>query len=220
MFRTELHCHSSDVSECARVDAQTIVDKYTNGGYTTLVLTNHFNEGTYNFKKSISWQDWIDKYVDGYKTLKKCAEGKLEILLGMELRFTCALNDYLVFGVTEEFLRSHEDLYKMEPHTFHELAKENGLLFIQAHPFRDGMTIIPHWDLDGVEAYNGHKGHDSRNEIADLWADKYNLIKTSGTDFHYGHVPTNAGILTEEKITSMDQLVEILKSGKYKLIKE
>jgi hypothetical protein len=114
----------------------------------------------------------------------------------------------------------YEYLYRMNPHSFHELAKENGLLFIQAHPFRNGMTVVAPWDLDGVEVYNGHKGHDSRNEVADLWADKYNLIKTSGTDFHYDHVPTNAGIFTEEKITSMEQLVEILKSGKYELIKE
>ncbi len=220
MFKTELHCHSNDVSECARVDVNTIVEKYTHGGYSTLVLSNHFNEGTYNFKKSTSWQDWVDKYIDGYKKLKECAKGKLEILLAMELRFTCNINDYLVFGITEEFLRSHEYFYKMQPHSFHELAKENGFLFIQAHPFRDGMTITPYWDLDGIEVYNGHKGHDSRNEIADMWADKYNLIKTSGTDFHYDYVPTNAGILTEEKITSMEQLIEVLKSGKYELIRE
>ena len=39
------------------------------------------------------------------------------------------------------------------------------------------------------------------------------------TDFHYNDVPTNAGILTENEITSMEQLVDILKSGKYELIR-
>ena len=41
-----------------------------------------------------------------------------------------------------------------------------------------------------------------------------------GTDFHYNDVPANAGILTDTEITSMEQLVEILKSGNYELIKE
>ena len=50
------------------------------------------------------------------------------------------------------------------------------------------------------------------------WAEKFGLIKTSGTDFHYNDVPANAGILTEYKITSMDQLVKTLKEGTYQLI--
>ena len=69
--------------------------------------------------------------------------------------------------------------------------------------------------LDGVEVFNGHFGHDSRNDIAELWAEKYNLIKTSGTDFHYNDSPANGGIFTENEITTMEQLVEILKSGNY-----
>ena len=220
MFKTELHCHSIDVSACARIGVDIIIDKYTKGGYSTVVLANHFNKSTYEHLSCTSWQEWVDKYVAGYKKLKESAEGKLEILLGMELRFNCNINDYLVFGITEQFLRENENLFELEPWSFHELAKANGLLFIQAHPFRDNMTVVSPSCLDGVEAFNGHKGHDSRNEIADAWADKYGLIKTSGTDLHYENVPTNAGIITDEKITSMPQLVEVLRSGKYTLIKD
>ena len=220
MFKTELHCHSNDVSACARIDVDVIIDKYVSGGYSTVVLANHFNKDTRNHLGCESWQEWIDKFVGAYEKLKERAQGKLEILLGMEMRFNENSNDYLVFGVSEKFLREHENLYELEPYSFHELAKENGLLFIQAHPFRNGMTVVAPSCLDGVEVYNGHKGHDSRNEIADAWADKFSLIKTSGTDLHYDSVPTNAGILTEEKITSVQQLVEILKSGSYSLIKE
>ena len=138
----------------------------------------------------------------------------------MELRFNENSNDYLVFGITEELLRAHEDIFSLNPESFSKISRENGFLFVQAHPFRNTMTVINPAFLDGVEVYNGHKGHDSRNEIADMWADKYGLIKTSGTDFHYPHVPANAGILTDEKITTSEQLLEILKSGSYSLIKE
>ena len=220
MFKTELHCHSKSVSECARVSNEEIIKKFTDAGYTTLVLANHFNLGTQYFKKcENSYDDFITAYVNGYKELKKDAEGKLNVLLGMELRFLENSNDYLVFGITEEFLRNNEPLYKMNPESFSKLARENGILFIQAHPFRNSMTVVRPNFLDGVEVYNGHKGHDSRNEIAEAWADKFGLIKTSGTDFHYDHAPANAGIITDKEITDMETLVKILKSGEYTLIK-
>ena len=217
MFKTELHCHSKDISQCARVSYEEIIDKFTAAGYTTLVLANHFNTGTKNSLGATTWDEWIDKYVGGYKNLKSCAEGKLNILLGMELRFDENCNDYLVFGITEEFLRKYDGMLQMRPEEFHKIATENGCLFVQAHPFRNGMTVINPAHLDGVEVFNGHFGHDSRNEIANAWADKFGLMKTAGTDFHYTTSPANGGIITEEEITSESQLVEILKSGKYTL---
>lgn len=220
MFKTELHCHSSEISECARVDSNDVINKFYSAGYSTLVLSNHFNSGTMKYNKSESWDDFITKYVGAYKKLKELAAGKMNILLGMELRFNCNVNDYLVFGVTEKFLRAHPEMLDMNPEGFHKLAKENGCLFVQAHPFRNSMTVVRPDALDGVEVFNGHMGHDSRNEIADLWAEKYGLIKTSGTDFHYNDSPANAGIVTEKEILSMDELVEVLKSGEYQLIRE
>ncbi len=220
MFKTELHCHSNDVSQCARVDSCQIVQKFTEAGYNTVVLANHFNSDTMRALGAADWNDWIDKYLDGYYNLKKEAQVKLNILLGMELRFDENINDYLVFGITEEFLRNNQDILTMNPERVHKLAKENGCLFIQAHPFRNGMTVIYPHHLDGVEVFNGHSGHDSRNEIANMWADKYGLIKTSGTDFHYIDSPANGGIFTNEEITSMPQLVQILNSGEYTLNKQ
>ena len=217
MFKTELHCHSNDVSECARVNTTDIINKFVSKGYTTLVLTNHFNTGTMRFVGASNWDEWIDKYILGYEKLKNDARGKLNILLGMELRFDENVNDYLVFGITEEFLRGNPSMLTMSPRTFSELARENGCIFIQAHPFRNGMTVNNPQHLDGVEVFNGHFGHDSRNDIARMWAEKFNLIMTSGTDFHYNDSPANGGILTEDEITSMDQLVQVLKSGNYTL---
>ena len=40
-YKTELHCHSCEISECADVDLNEIIEKYTQYGYTSLVLTNH-----------------------------------------------------------------------------------------------------------------------------------------------------------------------------------
>ena len=217
MFKTELHCHSNDVSACARVDVNDIVKKFTEANYSTLVLSNHFSRGTYDHVGAESWEDWIDKFINGYEKLKAAARGKLNVLLGMELRFNANDNDYLVFGITRKFLLKYPDIFTLNPHQFHAIAKENGCLFIQAHPFGNNMQVVPPDALDGVEVFNGHMGHDSRNDIAKAWAEKFNLIKTSGTDFHYDSSPANGGILTDKEITTMSELVEILKSGNYTL---
>ena len=124
---------------------------------------------------------------------------------------------YLIFGLTEEFLTSHPDLHLMTLKSFSALARENGLLVVQAHPFRNGMRVMPPEYLDGIETFNGHRGHDSRNPIADAWAKRYGLIETSGTDFHHPTQSGVAGILTDQPITSMNELVSVLKSGNYTL---
>lgn len=217
MFKTELHCHSLAISGCARVNNNDIIEAFTSAGYSSLVLANHLNRYTMELHCGNDWEAFVEKYVGAYEDLKKDANGKLNILLGAELRFDENSNDYLLFGITKSFLLEHPEILSMNPEKFHQLAQENGILFIQAHPFRNGMTVIRPNFLDGVEVFNGHFGHDSRNDIAEMWAEKFGLIKTSGTDYHYTTSPANGGILTNEEITSMPQLVEILKSGNYEL---
>lgn len=219
MFKTELHCHSMPMSLCARVDNDVIIEKYLNAGYSTIVLANHFNQGTINGHGFKSYKEFADAYIGAYKSLKEASRGKLEILLGMEMRFNRNINDYLVFGIDEDFIYNNPSAFDMSIDSYHKLVNSYGGLLIQAHPFRNDMTVVPPYLLDGVEVFNGHMGHDSRNDIANMWADKHSLIKTSGTDFHYADVPVNAGIMTSEKITDMKMLVEILKSGNYTLIK-
>ena len=221
MFKTELHCHSKSISQCARVSNEEIINKFTEAGYKTLVLANHFTEGTQNAHGCEGdYQAFVTKFLNAYEDLKKDAEGKLNVLLAMELRFNENSNDYLVFGIDEKFLRENENIFNLNPERFSKIARENGVLFIQAHPFRNSMTVIRPDFLDGVEVYNGHKGHDSRNQIANMWAERFNLIKTSGTDFHYDHAPANAGILTDYEIKDMGMLVKTLKEGTYQLIRE
>lgn len=100
-----------------------------------------------------------------------------------------------------------------------DAVRSYGGLFFQAHPFRNSMRITKPDILDGIEVYNGHIGHDSRNDIANLWADKFGFIKISGSDYHHDTSVIGAGILTAEPVTNVTQLVSILKSGRYALIR-
>ena len=215
-YLTELHAHTATVSPCADMQPEETAQRYIDAGYSTVVVTDHYCDYVIDFAGE-TWEEKVRHYVSGYKKMKDFAKDKLNVLLGCELRFTQNHNDYLVFGMDEEFLLAHPDLHHMKLRTFSEFAREHGLLVIQAHPFRNGMTVMPPKYLDGVEIFNGHPGHDSRNDLANQWAKRYGLIRTSGSDFHHSYSVEAGGIITDEPVTSVTQLIEILRSGNYSL---
>lgn len=223
MYKTEMHCHSAEVSNCATVDCGTIARRYIAAGYTTLVLTNHLSRYTYknsNFDhSSYKWDEKIDFYMAGYSKFVEAAAGRLNVLLGVELRSNIDENDYLIYGVDEAFLRSMPKIMDTKTKEVAAAVRAYGGLFFQAHPFRDAMQIIKPEYLDGVEVYNGKAEHDSRNDIANLWAEKYNLKKISGSDYHHDGSVFGGGILTEEPVKTSRQLIDILNSGRYELIR-
>ncbi len=216
-YKTELHAHTTLVSPCADTPLEDMVARYTNAGYTTVVVTDHYCDYVID-NAGDTWEQRVEHYLSGYRAMKELARGKFNVLLGCELRFLENFNDYLVFGMDEEFLRSHPELHKMTLKSFSAFARENGLLLVQAHPFRSRMTVVKPQLLDGVEAFNGHRGHDSKNYLANELASRYGLIKTSGTDFHHPTQEPCAGILTDAPIESVSQLLKILRSGDYTLI--
>lgn len=220
-YKTELHVHTAEASRCGDFLATEVADKYIAAGFTTLVLTNHYFKGPMMDRIEGLGKVWVEHYIGVYHKMRDYAKGRLHVLLGCELRFPENRNDYLIFGLTEEFLRAHADMHLMDYKSFSAFARENGLLFIQAHPFRSVMTVVRPEYLDGMEVFNAHTGHDSRNYLANEEALRYGLIRTSGGDFHHAYqVPGDGGILTDTPIETMEQLVETLKSGNYTLICE
>ncbi len=215
-YKTELHVHTSEVSPCAHMTASEVADRYIEDGYHSIVVTNHYTDYVLTLGGE-TWEEQIEHYLSGYRRMKEYAGDRMHVLLGCELCFTENWNDYLIIGVTEEFLRAHPNLQRMTLKTFLPFARENGLLVVQAHPFRNRMTVMPPELLDGVEVFNGSYNQDSRNEIALRWAERYNLIRTSGSDLHNANGFTGGGILTDEPVTDTAQLVSILRSGAYQL---
>ena len=210
----ETHCHTSEVSPCGQLTAKEIVEKYKAAKYSGIVITDHFCR--YSLAKILDSEGYsaaVDYFLTGYRAAKEAAGSELDILLGMELRFNENLNDYLVLGITEDFLYEYEDILDMNPQSFSELAREKGILIFQAHPFRNSMTVINPKFLDGVEVFNGHFAHDSRNNLAEIWAEKYNLLKCSGSDMHEVRQIPRGGIISDERITDTKKLVEILKKN-------
>jgi histidinol phosphatase-like PHP family hydrolase len=105
IYKTELHCHTSEVSKCSSVPAKDFVEAYIEKGYSTLVITNHFSKYAFNHIEDAPWKEKIDLFMTAYHNAVNASKGRLNILLGMEYRNKYSANDYLVYGVTEDFLR-------------------------------------------------------------------------------------------------------------------
>ena len=197
-----------------------MVECYVNRGYSGIVLTDHMNPSTFRVPKieHISWDEKIDHFLTGYNIVKEAAEGKFNVLLGMEINFHNHPNDYLVYGVTESFLRNNHNLLDLTPRKFAKIAHENGLIMIQAHPFRRGMQVEDWKILDGYEIFNGNPRHHSSNEMAEIWAKAKNkTIVTSGSDFHEPEDAALGGIYFNCPINTNDDLLRELRSGNYRI---
>ena len=165
-------------------------------------------------------QKYVDFYTSGYRAAKKAAGGGFTVLLGMELRFYATANDYLVYGIDEEFLKQNGNLMALYPRRFHALAQKNDLIFIQAHPFRAGMIRSIPSHLDGCEIANGKDIGTDANEKAARWAEQNQFsIRTGGSDFHKPKDLATGGILTDRKILTNRDLKQILRSGEFEIIR-
>lgn len=222
-YKTELHLHTDEVSNCGTVSAFDSAELYAAADYHTVLVTDHMSKFTFGGKKftceGSSWKEKCDFYMRGYHTMLEAAAGRFNVLFGMELRSNTDDNDYLIYGMTEEFMRSCPDIMDMPLKELVSALHEEGMLFFQAHPFRNGMRIKDPELLDGIEVYNGHPEQESRNDIAELWADKFNLLRSSGSDFHHAHHRPRAGIETDFPILTNEQLIRTLRSGNFTLIR-
>jgi hypothetical protein len=204
---------------CADANVDIVAKKYLDAGYSTIVLTNHFNRDTIRNRDYKDYNDFLDQYIGAVEKLQDRVGSKIKVLLGMEIRFDANWNDYLVYGMTPEFLREHLDILDMPLNSFHELVNQNGMLLFQAHPFRFGMTTTNPQNLDGVESHNGHPHHNSNNDIATAWAKKYGLLCSAGSDYHHERDNPTSGILTEKPIQSQEELLSALRSGSFEIIR-
>ncbi len=223
MGKFEMHVHTAECDICAHVAAKDIVRMYHEKGYSGLVITDHY------FAMSFDWFrddltegthcEFIDRWLRGYREAKN--EGDkigMTVLLGAEVRLDGPnINDYLIYGIDEDFLFRAPYLNRLG--SLQELIAtlpENACV-VQAHPFRDNMTVQNPDLLFGIEVNNGGT-EPFRNDLAKTFAIHYKKPMLSGSDFHCADHLARGGIRTDADIQSIQDLARVLRSGNYELI--
>ncbi len=218
-YKYEIHAHTKNTSWCGDIDAKDLVEKYKEAGYSGIVITDHYSPMTFHISEFFNKKKAIDHFLAGYRKAKEYETDNFTVLLGMELRFYATVNDYLVYGVSEEMLYELPFLLKTYIRRASTMLREHGCLFLQAHPFRKMITRANPKYLDGVEVFNG-KAEKEANDNSLKWAKEINApVMTSGSDCHRESGVGLGGIITKEPIKTNADLLRILKSGNYKLIK-
>ena len=211
MFIFDTHVHTSETSQCGKIDARTLVRLYKEAGYHGLVITDHYYRGFFQTLSAHNWKDKINEYLRGY--FAALDEGKkigIKILLGMEIRFDEHPNDYLVYGFDIDFLYKHKKLYTMSLKNFKNFIEGSPMLIYQAHPFRITVEPADPQYLHGVEVNNGNPRRDSHNDKVHAFAAKYGLKMLSGSDFHRTEDLARGGIAIPNSPTTSVELVNLL----------
>lgn len=215
-YKYELHTHTGPVSLCASIDPRDLVEIYYKNGYNGLVLTDHYSPMTF-YKNMLCPQKYVDDYLKSYNMLKDYCRNDFTVLLGIELRHWATVNDYLVYGVSENWLANQKNMLIWDEKKMSEEVHRAGYLVYQAHPYRPLITQCDTNLLDGIEVFNGHTKPEE-NLKAYNRAIEYNMPMISGSDFHTEKDTPCGGIFTDTKISNNKELLQVLKSGKYEII--
>ena len=217
-YRFEMHYHTKEASPCAVMAAEDGIRQYKAEGYDGIIVTDHFNADVEGRSGQCSWQEAADRFLGGYSAAKKTGDDcGLAVFLGAEMRFPENYNDYLLLGLTEELIRENEWVYEKSLPEFYEFVKQHQLFLIQAHPFRSVCTPADPRFLDGVEVFNGHKGHDSHNDLAAAFARDNGLVPIVGSDCHDRHAIGTTAVYFKQMPQSTAQIIALLKQGDYRM---
>ena len=226
-YRIEMHAHTTPQSTCGELLPEEVIELYHKKGYDAVTITNHFmgyvNFGEYltgDYMKGETKADKLALYLEAYERAKAEAEKHgMKAYLGIEIRFARENNnDYLIYGADAQVADICYDHHEGTLADFRKNVKLEKSVFVQAHPFRNGMVEVSPELLDGVETFNMHPGHNSGVGFSVRFAKENNIkIKTAGSDFHHRDRNHEAVSALRTKVLPEDSfhLAEILKSGDY-----
>lgn len=196
-----------------------MADFYKNMGYSGLVISDHFFNGNSAVPDGIPWEERINLFCAGYDAAKKRGD---EIGLSVFFAWECSYRgtDFLTYGLEKQWLLKHEDCHLLGAKEYIELAHGDGGYVVQAHPFReagyiDMIRLLPR-DVDAVETVNACC-KDFENETADLYAERYKLIKTCGSDNHVGKRERITALELDFEAKDLREIINAIKAGKHNM---
>ena len=186
----DMHVHTANISHCALVDAEKVALIYKQAGYDGIVITNHYHREFIEYMGG-EYRRAAEKSVYEFKRAQGAAEKlNLKCFFGMEI---CLDSDnkndnyeieYLIYGLTEDFLLDNPDIIKLTQRELYAICLSKGFSLYQAHPFRAYCRLADINYLDGIESLNTNKRHYGHNDIAKKYAEIKNLRTVQGSDYH------------------------------------
>lgn len=220
MFKIETHIHTAEVSGCSRIKAANMVKKYHEAGYSTIFISDHFQDSSIDLFGDLPWNEKTAIFLSGYYKAKW--EGDklgINVLLAAEFKFADSKNHYLAYGINKEFLDSYPELHKMTVEQFSRIAKENGIFVVQAHPHRDGACFPTPEYVDAIEVYNSNPRHDDHSELSEALVKELGIPVTVGSDAHRDEDVAGAALVSEKEIKTVEEFTLAVRSGALKIEK-
>ncbi|MBR2343965.1 MAG: PHP domain-containing protein [Clostridia bacterium] len=221
MFKCETHMHVGEVSRCAKISAREMIEIYKARGYTTVFCTDHLAANNFPGMDESSWEEKVNYFCRGYENARAAGEELgVTVLFGAEINFAGCPNHYLLYGITRELLLNTPHIFEMSLEELYAYSRENGFTIVQAHPFRDGRNYPTPRVIDAFEVCNTNPRHNDHDELARAVASVYGKPTTAGSDAHRTDDAALGGVLTEEKITTVEDYIRLLLNGELIFIGE
>ena len=221
MKKIETHFHTKESSFCGGVYAADGIELLKKHSYDAVIITDHFARYSRNYYPGLTHKRYVDQWLQGYNNAKSAGENNgIKVFLGMELTLDHPTNDYLIYGISKEILYANENIFALDEAGLKRFCDKNGLLVFQAHPFRDYIKLGSPNNLHGVEVHNGNPRQESNNHLAKEFAERHNLLKLSGSDFHQRVDAGRGGIWADRLPRDNKELLKMLRNRKYEIEKE
>lgn len=217
MFYYELHSHTNAASLCSIVEPEKYIQFYIDRGFSGMVVTDHFYHGNTAINRRLPWEIFVEEYCEGYYRAKKEGDKRgFTVLFGFEQKFIDGNDEYIVLGISPQWLKSHPEIRDMDRISFFDVIHKAGGFVIQAHPFRVRYYIsdikLSLDYVDAIEVLNiGDTEIQSRRSYE--YAKNLGLPMTAGTDIHsIENCDVVAGVGLEKEIFTVEELIEEIKS--------
>ena len=205
----ETHSHTSEGSACGKVHGADYINYMKEKGFHGMIVTDHFFNGNCAVDRRLPWKERVDRYTLGYRKALQVSEGKdFDVLFGVEFNFKG--DEYLIYGVDEEWLMANEDIMSMSRQEVYERVHEAGAIMIHAHPYRErgylsDIKLTP-GICDGIEVYNA-ANPDYQNALGYAYAKELDLPMTAGSDIHFFYDGDMGGMLLPQRISDISEYV-------------
>lgn len=223
MFYYELHSHTNAASLCSIVEPEAYINFYIKMGFSGMVVTDHFYHGNTSVNRRMPWDMFIEEYCEGYYRAKKEGDKHgFTVLFGFEQKFSDGNDEYIVLGISPDWLKMHPEIRDMDRISFFDTIHKAGGFVIQAHPFRERYYIsdirLSMDYVDAIEVYN-QGDTEQQTRRAYEYAKNLGLPMTAGTDIHSIHDrEVVGGVGFEKKINTVEELIEEIKKDNYHIV--